>query len=73
MVLNIVCFLAVSQPNDILLSSFVAAVADRISAFLFPAPSSDTKRISVVGERFSLSAMQWCNKKNAMVKIIGIR
>jgi hypothetical protein len=54
MLLNISCFLAVCQPNDILLSSFGAAVGDRISAFLFPAPSSDTKRISVVGERFSL-------------------
>jgi hypothetical protein len=48
--------LAVCQPNDILLSSFGAAVADRISAFLFPGPSSDSKRISVVGERFSFVA-----------------
>jgi hypothetical protein len=53
MLLNIACFLAVCQPNDILLSSFGAAVADIILAFLFPAPSSDTKRISVVGEQFS--------------------
>jgi hypothetical protein len=32
MLLNIACFLAVCQPNDILLSSIGAAVADRISA-----------------------------------------
>jgi hypothetical protein len=53
MLLNITCFLAVRQPKDILLSSFGAAVADRISAFLFAAPSSDTNRISVVDERIS--------------------
>jgi hypothetical protein len=58
MLLNIACFLAVCLPNDILLSSFGAAVADRISAFLFPVPSSDTKRISVVGERFSFLGLQ---------------
>jgi hypothetical protein len=57
MLLNIACFLAVCHPNDILLSSFGAAVADRISALLFPATSSDTKRISVVGERFSLTML----------------
>jgi hypothetical protein len=31
MLLNIACFLAVCQPNDILLSSFGADVANRIS------------------------------------------
>jgi hypothetical protein len=31
MLLNIACFLAVCQPNDILLSSFGAAVANIIS------------------------------------------
>jgi hypothetical protein len=53
MPLNIACFIAVCQPSNILLSFYGAAVADRISAVLFPTPSSDRNRISVVDERIS--------------------
>jgi hypothetical protein len=69
MLLNIACFVAVYLPNDILLSSFGAAVADRISDFLFPVPSSDTKRISVVGERFSLYTLNTRSSRNVFCLI----
>jgi hypothetical protein len=53
MPLNIACFIAVCQPSDIVLYSFGAAVADRISAFLFPTPFSGIYPRSLVDERFS--------------------